>query len=543
VRDEQGNVGTTSVDVSAVLDFHGRVPAGSGGCGCEVGGHQDHHAGSLAAMFGVIGLIGYGVRRKGWVRRLLPFALFVLAAGFAPGCDCSKKPMAGACMMDSDCTAMCAPQLGICQDGMCFCADDIPLGTIGKYQDLATTNGGPSFVSAYNQTHGDLMVAQVNGPGRVPDDAWEFVDGVPDGPVVLPQSHIRGGIRDDGDDVGYYTSIVADSMGEPETSYFDSTNASLRYAAKFNGQWVKMVVDKGSPIIDPEIGGSEVGRYSSITVSPLDGRPAIAYMAVVYDGGVGRTELRFAQAMVPQPSAQADWNLWVVDQAPLPMYDPMTNPMPTDLPDGIGLFVASARMPDGSPVLVYYDRINGDLKMAQFDMMQNIFSPPVTLDGADGSDVGWYPSVAVTSDGVVHVTYVDASHDNLMYIDTMTNTPAVVDDGYRIDGMTTDGIPRPVYHLVGDDSGLVDTGGVTAVAYQDATSHLLELSTQNMDGTWTRKDIAGDATLDPTMFTGGYGFYAAAKVSSTNLVMSTFVIDQPESDAWVEVFSQPLVIQ
>ena len=46
------------------------------------------------------------------------------------------------------------------------------------------------------------MVARTSATGRLPDEAWEFVDGVPDGPIALPNSTVRGGVFEPGPDVG-----------------------------------------------------------------------------------------------------------------------------------------------------------------------------------------------------------------------------------------------------------------------------------------------------------------------------------------------------
>jgi hypothetical protein len=42
---------------------------------------------------------------------------------------------------------------------------------------------------------------------------------------------------------------------------------------------------------------------------------------------------------------------------------------------------------------------------------------------------------------------------------------------------------------------------------------------------------------------GGYGFFASAVIDNGNVIMSSWVIDQPNADNWVEVFSKPVVIQ
>jgi hypothetical protein len=546
VRDEKQNVSRTSVDVES-LGFHGRAPASTSGCNCEVGsggrgGAGGLVAGILAALF-LLPLLGRRRvataaravgRQAGWI------AFFVVCA-FGPACSCSDKapPAEDMCTIDADCTAFCGGgKIGICEDGMCRCQDDVEYGKTGTYSDVAVAPTGEAWVSAYNATHGDLVVAKVVDQGRVPDADWEFVDGVPEGPVAVPGSTIRGGVRAPGDDIGLYTSIAVAADSTPLVSYYDVTHASLRFAIRSGGTWKTMVVDEGAPISE-EIGGEDAGRYSALTINPIDGKPGIAYLATVVDGANARTELRYAQASTATPSSTGDWTISVVDTAAVPPL-PDGATAPVDLPDAVALFIAAARLNDGSPILAYYDRINGDLKVARFDATAGAFAAPEVIDGADGADVGQYPSITVAADGKVHISYVDASHDNLLYVNLTDKTPEVVDDGYRIDGTTEDGLPRPVFHLVGDDSGIVISGVAIAVAYQDSTTHELRLAIRDAaTNTWKSDAVAGDE--DP--YVGGYGFYAAAAISGTNVVMSSYVIDNLNYDFWVEVFRQPVIVE
>ncbi len=279
-----------------------------------------------------------------------------------------------------------------------------------------------------------------------------------------------------------------------------------------------------------------MGRYSSLSVSSADGRPFIAYFAQVVQGSEQSTELRAAWAKVPQPTSVSDWDVFVLDAVAL---GPVPEEPPIDLPEGTGLFTATARLYDGSPVVAYYDRTNGDLKVVAWDAMAGAFSAPEVVDGADGSDVGWYPSMAVTSDDVVHLDYVDAGRDNLLYVNLADRKPVVVDDGFRIDGTTDEGLPQPVFHFVGDDSAIVSVGDVLSIVYQDATTHELLLSTPDANGYWQYRAIAGHA--DP--FQGAYGFYASAEPGTQDVVVSTYVLDQANYDSWVEVFFAQITIE
>lgn len=527
-KDELGNQ-----TVAYILPFHGQ--SGNMGCACQTGGASS--SGSLV-LFGIVGLgIARGRRRKIFRNRVVKnlglWFFGSVALSIFPGCSCSKNA-AQACEMDSDCSECPKGQLPFCLDNTCVCSDDIPAGRIGPYSDVAVGADGSIWVSAYASSHGDLVVAKATGAGRIPDEAWEWVDGVPDGPVVVPGSKIRGGIDDAGPDVGMYTSIQVAPDGTPMVTYFDRDSATLKFAAKVGGTWQIHAVDAAAPE-----SAEKIGMYTSLTLRSDDGRPGVAYTAHVGDENGGHAEVRYAAAQVAVPTTAADWQTWVVDTAPLPAVDP-DNPDIYPLPEGLGLFVESARDPrNQAPVVVYYDRGNGDLKLARFNTSTGQFDAAKVLDGTMGDD-GWSPSVSVDASGVAHVVYVDATSDDLKYITDDGASPEIVDDGYRIVGTTVDNLPKPEYHFVGDDAGIVMPDGQPPfVLYQDATTQELLLSTRMDNGMWNRMSIAG--ATDP--WPGAYGFFASEAVGAGNLVMSTWVIDQPTDENWVEIFVKALNVQ
>ena len=180
-------------------------------------------------------------------------------------------------------------------------------------------------------------------------------------------------------------------------------------------------------------------------------------------------------------------------------------------------------------------------ELADFNPASGQFAPAVVLDGSNGVDAGWSPTVSVDAQGVAHVAYVGATGDDLKYTTDATSAPKeTIDDGYRIVGTTVDGLPKPEFHVVGDDATIVlPAGGQPIVTYQDATSHELLLASRRSDGTWPHESIAG--ATDP--WPGAYGFFASSVLEAGNVIMSSWVIDQPNDDNWVEVFSKPVVIQ
>lgn len=528
VRDEAGNTARVEVDGFA-----------SDGGGCATS--RAPSAGGLLLLAIVGGALLVPRRR----RRDLALAGLWLVGGAAlasqPGCSCSSSKDAGAptmCEETTDCSAdACDPgTIPFCIDNTCVCADGVPAGRIGPYSDVAVANDGAIWVSAYAQSHGDLVVAQTTG-GRIADEAWEWVDGVPDGPVVVPDGKVRNGIDEDGPDVGMYTSIAVAPDGTPMVAYFDRTTASLKLAQKINGAWQIHVVDQGTGTLGDL--GRLAGMYASLTLRSDDGRPGIAYLVHVKDALGTRAEVRFVSAQATHPTAAADWQSWTVDTAPLPAEDP-ANPEVYPLPAGLGLFIDASRLPDETPVVAYYDRSNGDLKLAKLDVKTGQFAAKM-LDGSGNVDAGWTPSIAVSGDAVVHVAYVGRTADDLKLASDVPGTgPEIIDDGYRSGGTTTDGLDKPEFHLVGDDAKLLIGPTGPVVVYQDATTQELLIAEKDGTGAWLRTSIAGGTAA----WSGGYGFYASAAIGPTQLVMSTFAVNlSADTDAgmtWVEVFTRPL---
>jgi MYXO-CTERM domain-containing protein len=528
-RDEAGNISQT------IVGFHGQ--SGAAGCACQTSGGPS--AGGLA-LFGVVGLVlrrrrrrPFSARAKRIMRRVALWVGVTLVISVMPACDCNNNSQA--CETSADCTMCPNGQIPFCLDNTCVCSDDIPLGHVGPYSDVGVNAGGTIWVSAYAQSHGDLVVAQATG-GRIPDDAWEWVDGVPPGPVTVPGSKVRGGVEDDGPNVGMYTSIGVAADGTVYVSYFDVDRGALKLGMRgVDGTWTLTDVELSAAPGDPGSVTNAVGMYTSLTFDPA-GNPGVAYLAHLADGVNTRAEVHFAQAHTTLPAGPNDWTVSIVDTGEIPP-DDAANPNIYPLPEGLGLFIDSTRDLAGNPVVTYYDRAKGDLKVAKWDAGMAKFDTAITLDGSDGVDVGWSPSVQVSPDGKVNVAYVSATTDDLKYI-TEGGMPEIIDDGYRIVGTTVDGLPKPEYHFVGDDAGLVLANGSPTVVYQDATTQELLLATKNENG-WTHQSIAGATQPWP----GAYGFFASDALSATDLIMSSWVIDQPTGENWVEVFSRPIIIQ
>jgi hypothetical protein len=119
-----------------------------------------------------------------------------------------------------------------------------------------TLIGPDAYVAAYNNDYGDLMIGHITPPGVV--QGWDFVDGVPDGPPDITNSHNRGGISDKGDDVGRYPR----SRPRPTASRH---RLLRRRTARSSSR--RSAPSAGTATIDVGIGapstGGDVGRWTS----------------------------------------------------------------------------------------------------------------------------------------------------------------------------------------------------------------------------------------------------------------------------------------
>lgn len=76
-----------------------------------------------------------------------------------------------------------------------------------------------------------------------------------------------------------------------------------------------------------------------------------------------------------------------------------------------GVFPALVRRQDGTILIAYYDRANGDLKLAR-KAPAGIWTTEV-VEAKD--DVGLYPSLAVSPDGTLNLSFYDATHKDLRH--------------------------------------------------------------------------------------------------------------------------------
>ncbi|MCK6547911.1 hypothetical protein L6R52_18815 [Myxococcota bacterium] len=472
------------------------------------------------------------------------------------------------CFAMAECALSCAPgQMLVVADPDnssgpacckvdCACATLPPVGAgqVGWYASVALPPDEVA-VAAYDAIYGDLVVTRFDRTGA--KKGVQYVDGFPtDGPIVANPDGPRGGRDLPGNQVGEHASIAVDASGTLHVAYYDRTLGQLRYANDSGDLWKTSVVD-----VD-----GNVGLYTSIAIGP-DGNPHIAYMMVegtIAPDPMKRSGLKLASARVSYPSASSDWSVEVVDSRvtvpPVcnggcgmgeacvdvgagPVCTAISGNCPAscasseacvdvdgtascvektavlpidDLYEGTGLFASLAFTSAGTPMIAYYDRVDGDLRLATgragggFDLR--------TLDGdssIDPADVGAHASLAIGPGDVVGVAYFDATHDDLVYLEV---------DGVR--EVVDTGVTPPDLRAVGADASLVyDASGFPAVTYQDPTNiDLLYARRSGNPAMWSTEVLRGAPPPGSRVGTAA-GFYASQKRDADKVFITNVDVD------------------
>jgi hypothetical protein len=506
--------------------------------------------------------------RRGRIRTMsLVIGGFALAGAANPGCNCGSTANPNAC--GSDCLQTCD--------------DPLPQGLIGAYTSVAVAKDGTIWVAGYNDSdgnktlYGDLVAGKWDAAkGAV---QWTSVDGVPavpqgECPAATPTGW-RGGVEDAGDDVGLWTSMVLDANGNPMVAYYDATHTQLKFVTYDGSKW-------GTPYVLSGKASTDQGRY--VKMITVNNNPVVAFLALEA-GTAGHTKSRVVvgRAQNPTPQSATDWKFEdaaVDDTGPcLPQFCTSGQACLTttggvtgvctatvsgcqpacgtgqacisqnnasacvavldsssytpSYPNAFGDYVSLANGSNGLG-LVVYDRFHGNL--VGVSNAGGKWTATI-LDGQTGSgqttvdtgDDGIAASLAITSNGDWHVTYVNGIQERLQYLlwpggQGTPLAPEVIDDGYN------NGAPYPDgQHIVGDDAAIqVDGSGNVTVAYQDSTAGVLRLATgaPSSGGAhkWTSKSVAQQGK-----FAGFFPRYISGTAQVANWWRSSDRSQQTES--------------
>ena len=433
----------------------------------------------------------------------------------------------------------------------CLPLPPLPLGYHGRYPSLARSSDGQVAVAGYNQTYGDLMVGVLDGSMEV---EWQFVDGVPEsGDIEGNLDGPRGGISDDGDDVGQHTALVYDDAGNLHVFYRDAENNALKYG---RGQG-KGGAEFGFSLVTLDAEG-DTGYWTQATL--VGGQIHVVYQVKNLEGenNAGLSQVRYitfdptqdaetvAAGVTPEvllegPGAEpctggcADGescarNLTqcVVATADCAgacgdgevCYQGACEPefvdgKPVGVPKTLGAFLELSPTADGL-LLVFYDGSQGSVGWIE-RAGDGTWAMPQYI----GSPSGPYASALYDSNGVLHVAYMDEANYSLVYEQIGQNVSEVIAFGLR------DSNDEWLLSRIGESVTLrMGADGQPDVLYQDATLHSLIRSTRLGANQWATQTLAERGNP----YTGAHGFYMTMIRAAGDAIAVEYVIDSQAED-------------
>lgn len=193
---------------------------------------------------------------------------------------------------------------------------------------------------------------------------------------------------DETGDVGLYTSLKIDSIGNLHINYYDAIGQDLRYAT-------------GSPMSGGILivsSDGDVGQYASLALSE-DDKPHIAF----YNRTTGTIWYAFCDGT--DCLSPSDWKATEVDSI---------GAIPTTVERAISLVLDE----DGNARIAYYDVAGGkNLKYAfcKASCEQTVSWVKSTADNSE-NDVGQYPSLVLDGDNIPTISYYDATTGDLKVV-------------------------------------------------------------------------------------------------------------------------------
>ncbi|MBT60265.1 MAG: hypothetical protein CMA63_01765 [Euryarchaeota archaeon] len=292
-------------------------------------------------------------------------------------------------------------------------------GYVGEFTSIAIDSNDAVHISYYDYTSGDLKYATCSSGCTIAsnwDDASVDTSGY----------------------VGEFTSIAIDSNDAVHISYYDSSNADLKYAACSSGCTTASNWDDAS--VDTS---GTVGYYTSIAIDSND-----AVHISYYDGN--GNDLKYATCSSGCTTA-SNWDDASVDTS-----------------GHVGSFTSIAIDSNDAVHISYFDALNADLKYA------NCSSGCTTASNWDDAtvDASGYgqirTSIAIDSNDAVHISYYGPANDDLKYATCSSGcTTASNWDDASVD---TSG------DVGGFTSIAIDSKNAVHISYYDYTNHDLKLA-------------------------------------------------------------------
>jgi hypothetical protein len=287
---------------------------------------------------------------------------------------------------------------------------------VGKYNSVALDNLGAFHISYYDENDASLNYAYWDGA------TWAF---------ELVDDYI-----DIGKGVGLWSSIQVDGGTNVHIAYMDEKYDNLKYAYKnhVNGNWTRVTVDGAT---------ANVGSMCSLALDSLN-RPYISYL----DFSLGNLKVArlvdlHDNSWIIDKVDSTDYTGWYTsifvdgsNRAHISYYNATRGDLryAVGKPGGswstttlhptlgnVGLFTSIAwNAAIGRPMILYYNSAAGWMMFIQ-QGTNNHWGTPQIVAG-NSRDVGLATSLAVNSDGVPFISYLDTSYGLLKYTRAVGST-------------------------------------------------------------------------------------------------------------------------
>jgi hypothetical protein len=286
-----------------------------------------------------------------------------------------------------------------------------------------------------------------------------------------PPKNIITELNDPGSEIGEQNSIAIGTDGLPVISYHDRTTGSLK-VAKCNDVACAGQDETISTVDDPE---NKVGWYNSMAIG-TDNYPIISY----HDETAGL--LKVAKCDDPA-CAGGNETITTIDGL---VYD-------------VGDYSSIAIGTDTFPVISYYDRSFGNLKVAKCNDTACAGGDETitTVDGLS-ANLGQWSSLAIGTDGFPVIAYNDFSPAETLKV-VKCNDPACSGDDETI--TTVDGLAGSVGHF---NSLAIGTDGFPVISYHDFSSAQALKVTKCNDAACTGDSETTSVVDDPENSVGAW---------------------------------------
>jgi len=332
----------------------------------------------------------------------------------------------------------------------------------GQWLSATKLSDGAIGIAYYDRTQGGIGFGLGTSSADGITWAHEQVDGYPQ----------ENGL--DAGDRGMYTSVATDPDGTVWAAFYDLGARNLRYAKRISDstgtRWKTDLADAGEGL------SQDAGLFASIAINGA-GKPIIAH----YDRG--------AQTLRVAHFSGGSFTGEVVDRGEdYVSEDTGSDPIDAD----VGMY-ARLRYSGGKEYIAYYDKANGDLKLA-VGRSGNYRIHTIDAEG----DVGAWPDMQIRGDKV-HLSYQDVGKQHLRYA---VGTPG---DEFKVTVVDRN-------ELVGADTALYFQDGAPRIVYFDGYDN-------NMKHAWLDGDSWKKKTVNRK---GAVGFHNEVVVSGGRTYAACF---------------------